>query len=222
VSQDPFSEKDSPLKRYLAKRAQPADSLSVAELKGGDGFRLSTALSAVVLAIVSDVVLRLGRGKSALGARPVAAHSSSPAVPKRLAKPANFSLRFVAYLVDLCVIALLTTVLGGSVRMAIFFLPEFVGDSLFELIRLFIVYLYFGWFYSKHGATPGKMLMGLEIYELGTGLRLSYWRSFFRESVGKLLSAMIFFFGFLCVLFRADRRALHDLVFDTLVVQRTV
>jgi uncharacterized RDD family membrane protein YckC len=85
------------------------------------------------------------------------------------------------------------------------------------LISIAIAFLYYGWFYKNKGATPGKMLMRLRIARADTGTNLTYWRAFGRETLGKILSSMVLCIGFLLVVFRQDKRALHDLLFNTQV-----
>jgi uncharacterized RDD family membrane protein YckC len=85
-------------------------------------------------------------------------------------------------------------------------------------ISFAIAFLYYGWFYTHKGATPGKMLMRLRIARADTGTNLTYWRAFGRETLGKILSSIVLFIGFLLVLFRQDKRALHDLLFNTQVI----
>ena len=85
------------------------------------------------------------------------------------------------------------------------------------LISFGIAFLYYGWFYKHKGATPGKMLMGLRIARADTGTNLTYWRAFGRETIGKILSSIVLFIGFLLVAFRQDKRGLHDLLFNTQV-----
>jgi uncharacterized RDD family membrane protein YckC len=86
------------------------------------------------------------------------------------------------------------------------------------LISFAIAFLYYGWFYKNKGATPGKMLMRLRIARADTGTNLTYWRAFGRETLGKILSSLVLCIGFLLVIFRRDKRALHDLLFNTQVI----
>ena len=89
-----------------------------------------------------------------------------------------------------------------------------VGSYVISFVAMF---LYYGWFYKNKGATPGKMLMRLRIAHADTGTNLTYWRAFFRETFGKMLSSIVLGIGFLLVVFRQDKRALHDLLFNTQV-----
>ena len=86
--------------------------------------------------------------------------------------------------------------------------------------NVIVIYAYYGYFYSVKGASPGKLLLGLEVTGLDGVTRLTPWRAFFRESIGKFISAVPIFTGYIIVMIRLDHRALHDLLFDTRVVHR--
>ena len=89
-----------------------------------------------------------------------------------------------------------------------------------KAISLVLVFFYYGWFYKNKGATPGKMVMGLKIVDAKTGTNLGYVRSFFRETVGKIISFIILCLGYIMAGIRSDKRALHDLLFGTRVLKR--
>jgi len=80
-----------------------------------------------------------------------------------------------------------------------------------------IVFVYYGWFYKHKGATPGKMLLRLQVASFDTGTHLTYWKAFGRETLGKMLSGMLLGVGFLMVAFRRDKRGLHDMLWHTQV-----
>ena len=96
----------------------------------------------------------------------------------------------------------------------------FSGDGEVSDIVLFniIAFPYYGWFYSQRGASFGKIVMGLKVIDVQTGERLSYWRGFIRETLGKYISLAIGGLGFALIFFRRDHRALHDLIFETTVL----
>jgi uncharacterized RDD family membrane protein YckC len=52
------------------------------------------------------------------------------------------------------------------------------------------------------------------------GKNLGYFRTFFRETIGKFCSGVIFLIGFIMVAIREDKMALHDLIFDTQVLAK--
>lgn len=93
--------------------------------------------------------------------------------------------------------------------------------NLDSLLYLVIVFFYYGWFYSERGATPGKMALELEVVADTSGRRIGYWRAFLRETLGKFISGLPLLLGFIIAGLRSDRRALHDLIFETRVVKHS-
>jgi uncharacterized RDD family membrane protein YckC len=87
------------------------------------------------------------------------------------------------------------------------------------IVYMVLVYYYYGYFYSKSGASPGKSLLGLKVVDAISGKYLDYWTSFKREVFGKLLSTIILCIGYMMAGFRKDKMALHDLLFNTRVVK---
>ena len=77
---------------------------------------------------------------------------------------------------------------------------------------------YFVGFWAIWGATPGKRLLGMSI-ERPDGSRIGPGRAVARYFAA-MLSMVLLGFGFLLAGLRADKRALHDLICDTVVVQR--
>lgn len=73
-------------------------------------------------------------------------------------------------------------------------------------------------FNGRFGATLGKMALGMRILRLDGGA-IGYGLAF-RRWICEQASSLLFFIGYLLVLFRADRRALHDLLAGTQVVFR--
>ncbi|MBC7659704.1 MAG: RDD family protein [Chitinophagaceae bacterium] len=69
------------------------------------------------------------------------------------------------------------------------------------------------------GQTLGKYLFGIRVITMTGGARLSPLNVITREVGGKFVSMMILGVGFLFPLWRADKRALHDLLSDTKVVK---
>ena len=129
----------------------------------------------------------------------------------------------VAYVVDLILLWLIHWVVAKLVVVVIGFvstaLAQYAGFWFQVILWYVLVYFYFGIFYSERGASPGKMLMGLAVRDEETGARLTPGRAFFREAIGKFISAVPMCVGYFVALFRDDGRTLHDLLFDTRVVR---
>lgn len=127
--------------------------------------------------------------------------------------PAGFWLRAVALVIDMVILSILKKLLVG-----------WVGDGLLNFYAvdlassLVLIYLYFGWFYARRGATPGKMAMGLKVVSSKTGRPLSYTQTFLRETCGKIIS-LISLIGFFLAAFTKNKTALHDIICHTSVVR---
>jgi len=137
---------------------------------------------------------------------------------------ASFAPRFIAAIIDSVILWTLTWIAKMPVMAA---LSIIVGSSMrknldgFEiLVSLAALYAYYGYFYSLRGASPGKLMLGLEVTGVDGVTRLTPWQAFLREAIGKAVSTIPFLMGFVIVLIRHDHRALHDLLFDTRVVRK--
>jgi uncharacterized RDD family membrane protein YckC len=76
---------------------------------------------------------------------------------------------------------------------------------------------YQGYFLSQKGATPGKMLLGLQVIA-ATGGRISVGRAIARY-FAQFLSALIFGIGYIMVALDSQKRALHDHICNTRVIR---
>lgn len=77
--------------------------------------------------------------------------------------------------------------------------------------------VYFVWFWARTGATPGKMALGLRVVAADdqppTGMQ-----SFIRF-LGTIPSSLVFFLGYLWMLWDAERRCWHDILAGTRVIR---
>lgn len=81
--------------------------------------------------------------------------------------------------------------------------------------------LYFGFFYSRYGGGPGKLVFQLEVRDDFDEKRVGSVRAFFREFVMKYLLGGIMLIGYLFLFFNPARRGLHDFLTGTRVVKVT-
>jgi uncharacterized RDD family membrane protein YckC len=134
---------------------------------------------------------------------------TAPARESGAVSYAGFWKRVAALLIDSIVISaasgLLTAVTFGMAWFSIFFLPW-----VYEAIMLS----------SEKQATFGKMLLGIAVTDLN-GSRISFGRATGRH-FAKWLSALILGIGFLMAAFTERKQALHDMIADTLVVNRAL
>ena len=84
-------------------------------------------------------------------------------------------------------------------------------------LLIYVFYLFYSAFFvSRYGGTPGKRICKLRIVR-GDGSRVTFGRALGRY-LAKFLSKIIFFIGYLFILFDDQKRALHDMICDTRVI----
>lgn len=88
------------------------------------------------------------------------------------------------------------------------------------IINILTEFIYAGYFYSIHSATPGKIVFDLQVVKVSEE-KLSFVEAGLRDIFGKMISGLILCIGYLMPFFRQDRRALHDLIFKTKVITKT-
>jgi uncharacterized RDD family membrane protein YckC len=71
---------------------------------------------------------------------------------------------------------------------------------------------------SKTQGSLGKMAMGIKVTDL-EGQRISFGKAFLR-SIGKVISQMIMYIGYIMAAFTEKKQALHDIIASTLVVKK--
>jgi uncharacterized RDD family membrane protein YckC len=150
----------------------------------------------------------------------------------------GFWIRFVARLIDGIILGVINAIvripfmlmfgasvglgrglgLGlGDVRGGLIFAPAIAGVlGMSVLIGLAIGVAYDVYFLSAHGATPGKMALGLRVIRADGGPispMLALARHF-----AEWLSGIIFLIGYIMAGFDPEKRALHDRICETRVI----
>jgi len=87
-------------------------------------------------------------------------------------------------------------------------------EIVFEVLVLVVTIIFWREF---GGTTPGKKLVGIKIVDAKTLGDITNKQAITR-SLGYIPSTLLFGVGFLMVAFRKDKRALHDLLADTIVI----
>ena len=147
--------------------------------------------------------------------------------------PAGFFRRLLAQLVDSVILLALNLLLLSPVFLVLLFREAFQSADLLRdwaflgilagcglmILGANLWYVVGGW--ARNGRTPGKALLRLAVVPAdspaagpGIGLKAAAVRL-----LGFGLSGALLGVGFLLVLFRKDRRALHDLLAGTRVVK---
>ena len=87
-------------------------------------------------------------------------------------------------------------------------------ELLFEISVLVVTMIFWK---RWRGATPGKKLVHIKIVDSKTFQDIDNKQAITR-SIGYIVSTLAFLIGFLMVAFRKDKRGLHDLLADTVVI----
>jgi len=91
---------------------------------------------------------------------------------------------------------------------------SFTWEFIFEISVLVVTII----FWNKwRGATPGKKFVHIKIVDSKTHQDIDNKQAITR-SLGYIISTLLFLIGFFMVAFRADKRALHDLLAGTIVI----
>lgn len=134
---------------------------------------------------------------------------------------AGFWRRAVALIIDRIIIgvafALFAALMGVSLQNAGNSGGVFAGVS-FLFLAIFGEAIYYAFFESSdYQATPGKMVLSLKVVDM-EGQQISFWRSFGRN-MGKYISGLILFIGYMMAGWTQKKQALHDMFVDCLVIR---
>jgi uncharacterized RDD family membrane protein YckC len=147
---------------------------------------------------------------------------------------AGFWIRFVAALIDGIIMgvagsAVQLLLLGKAYRPFIGMRQDMPPDqamaafgalmgtlALSMLVSVVIQAAYEGFFISRVGATPGKMVLSLKVIRPNGG-PITLGRAIGRY-FAKWLSSITFGIGYIIAGFDAEKRAMHDMIVDTRVI----
>jgi uncharacterized RDD family membrane protein YckC len=120
---------------------------------------------------------------------------------------AGFWVRFVAFVIDACIVALASGIAAAG-TMGVGVVVSFVAPWIYEAFMLS----------SEWQATVGKRAVSIVV--TGTdGSRISFARATGRH-FAKYLSGFLLFIGFIMAAFTVRKQALHDMIAETLVINR--
>ena len=149
-------------------------------------------------------------------------------------KYAGFWIRFAAYIFD----GIILFIAIGAIEMIMaLLLPDTVAssngtfnpeESLAKvgigmiILSLFIflapvIFIIFMW--TKYSATPGKMILGLEVVDKDTGEPLTIGKSIIRL-IGYIISSIPFSLGYIWAGFDKKKQAWHDKLANSVVLQK--
>ena len=143
-----------------------------------------------------------------------------------LGTPGGFWIRLLPYIIDRLIIPLPLILLWMLLGLPT---PDFsnITEALdsppaFQRLQMtiaFLILLYDTAFIALRGATPGKQVFGLYVVR-ADGSRIGWGRALARHLLTALTLNFTLGLGFLVVALHPDKRGLHDLICDTVVVRR--
>ena len=124
--------------------------------------------------------------------------------------------RLVAYIVDVIIVSILTgllTVLAIALAVTVPIL------AILPIIAIIVVpLLYFPYYWSHDGQTPGMKMMDIRVVRDRDGGPVTSGQAILRL-IGYWISAFVFYLGFLWILIDKRKRGWHDLIAGTVVVK---
>ena len=131
---------------------------------------------------------------------------------------AGFWQRFMAYIIDLIVVASITGLFNTvtlnylNVGVKLSLIGEYTLSFIIVLFTYFILMTYF---FSQ---TLGKVIMKIKV-ETNKGEKLSWSDVIYREVVGRILTTVLFYIPYLLIGILPKKKGLHDYIADTVVVK---
>ena len=136
-------------------------------------------------------------------------------------KYAGFWIRFVANVIDGWVVSLGVGIIGiiVGILLASVSMPSNVTSFIFTIVNSLLVWMYFILMTHFKGATLGKMAVGIRV-KADNNERLPLGRIVLRETVGKIISTVILFVGYMMAGWTKKKQALHDKIAKSVVVYK--
>jgi uncharacterized RDD family membrane protein YckC len=150
-------------------------------------------------------------------------------------KFAGFWRRLVAFIIDSTMVTIIFAVLCVIAGLAFFFgamstnnsallndlvKPKGFSSVVFLILGFYVAIniAYFTYFHGTTGRTPGKMLLGLQVY-CANGTEVSFGIAFLR-AVGYLVSSLLLTIplGFIWAAFDKKKQSWHDKIAGTVVI----
>lgn len=137
---------------------------------------------------------------------------------------AGFFVRLAAYLIDWVIVGAALLVIRIPIWIASFsgsaefVLKDFIFQySIYDIVLYVLKVAYFVLLTYYTGSTLGKKLLQIRVISV-EDRKPTFFEIVFRESVGKFLSALIIYVGYIMIGADKKKRGLHDMLSDTYVV----
>lgn len=152
-----------------------------------------------------------------LETQPLAAQpAGESAVAQTQIKYAGFWIRWVANFIDGLVLIIPNIIAGLIIKFVNFGAVQSVLTSISGLL---VSWVYFILMTNKYQATLGKKAVGIKVLS-DKSENLTLGQVILRETIGKLISMVILFIGYIMAGFTKRKQALHDKIASTVVVYK--
>jgi uncharacterized RDD family membrane protein YckC len=137
---------------------------------------------------------------------------------------AAFWKRFAALVIDNFLLGIVGAIIGAVIGFNQAMSGDFDTtyspvDLVVQILSMLISACYFGWMYSSsHQASLGKMAVGIKVVR-SDGSPIGFWRGFARY-FATIVSGLLLMIGYIMAAFTDRKQALHDMICDTLVVDK--
>lgn len=140
---------------------------------------------------------------------------------------AGFFVRLAAFLLDM----LLVNIMLLMVKIPVWCIQLVIGDSflfapilfsytIFDILYYLLTVGYFILATYFCGTTLGKYLLKIKVIS-ADGQKLDFMSVLIRETVGRYLSVLLLYIGYMIAAWDRDKQGLHDRIADTYVVYRS-
>ena len=126
---------------------------------------------------------------------------------------AGFGIRFAALIIDAVVLGVVVAILS-LVNITSITDPSASGT----IIQTLISFAYYIIFTATTGQTLGKMALGIMVVDVNGG-KLTIGKVILRETIGKFVSFVTLFIGFIIVRFDAKNQGFHDKIASSYVIK---
>ena len=113
---------------------------------------------------------------------------------------------------------LVANVIDDVTLLVAFAILLFFTSLVSFMVILLLVVLVFALYKHMKCKTLGRRLMGIKVVTR-TGQDVGFWRGAYRETIGKVVSGLVLYLGFLWVAFDKEKRSWHDMMAGTYVVK---
>ena len=137
---------------------------------------------------------------------------------------------FFSRLAAFCLDSVLVGMGLGIVRLSVGVVKLMIGDvfifqpllfsyTIFDILYYVLTITYFVLMTYFCGATVGKHLMKIKVVD-AEGQKLTFLNVLFRETIGRYLSVLIVYIGYIIAGFDSRKQGLHDKIADTCVIYK--